>query len=81
MLFADAREIHQAFADAADALGDAQHAGQALEGGGVAGVFGEFLDGALEDRERGVELMRHAGAEQAEADQAVLRFEFAERFL
>ena len=64
----------------ADALRDAQHAGQAFERGGVVGGFGELFDGALQDGERRVQLVRDAGAEQAQADQAVLRFQLAQRF-
>ena len=50
VLFADAREIHQALADFADALRHAKHAGQAFQRGGVVGSFGELFDGALQAR-------------------------------
>ena len=81
VLLADARKIHQALADAADALRDAQHARQAFQRGRVVGGLGELFDGALQDGERRVQLMRDAGAQQAQADQAVLRLQLAERFL
>jgi len=75
MLLTDFGEIDQAFADGSQALGHTLHAGQPLQRRNVFGCFDEFFDRPVQDRERRVELMRHAGRKQAQADQAVLFFQ------
>ena len=79
LLLADPREIDQALADALQPLGHPLHAREAVERLRVVGGLDQFFDRAVQDRQRRIQLMRDAGREQAEADQAVLFLESPQR--
>ena len=79
VLMADVREIHQALADPLEALRDSLHARQTVQGGRSSMVSISFSIDPFEDGEGRVQLVRDARGEQAEADQAVLFFQAAQR--
>ncbi len=81
LLRAGLREIDQALADLLDALRHAQYPGQAVERRRFLGGLGKLLDRPLQYRERRIQLVRHAGADETEVHQAVLGLQPAQRIL